>query len=59
MGWGGTARCATLTPNFRQSFSKSTGEAGFNAAFDFDNSGTVNNADFAQFRSRFGKSFVY
>jgi hypothetical protein len=26
---------------------KSTGQAGFERAFDFDNSGTVNNADFA------------
>ena len=44
---------------FRNSFSKSSGDAGFNAAFDLDNSGTVNNADFAQFRGRFLNAFTY
>jgi hypothetical protein len=44
---------------FRNAFSRSTGQAGFDAAFDFDNSGVVNNADFAQFRGRFLKVFSY
>jgi hypothetical protein len=45
---------------FRNAFSKATGQAGFNAAFDFDNSGTVNNADFGQFRNRFLRlTFTY
>lgn len=43
----------------RQSFLKSTGESGFNAAFDLDNNGLVNNADFSQFHARFGKFFLY
>jgi hypothetical protein len=44
---------------FRNTFSKGSADAGFNDAFDFDNSGTVNNADFGQFRNRYGKSFNY
>jgi hypothetical protein len=53
-----TANNADFT-QFRNTFLKSTGEAGFNAAFDFDNSGSINNADFGQFRGRFLKSFTY
>jgi hypothetical protein len=44
---------------FRNSFGKSSGDAGFNRAFDFDNNGVVNNADFGQFRNRFLKMFTY
>jgi hypothetical protein len=44
---------------FRNTFGKVVGDAGFNAAFDFDNSTVVNNADFGQFRGRFGKGFSY
>ena len=34
-------------------------ELGFDAAFDFDGGGVVNNADYLQFRNRFGKVFDY
>ncbi len=44
---------------FRSAMGKSAGDAGFNPAFDFDDSGAVNNADYAQFRNRFLKSFSY
>jgi hypothetical protein len=53
-----TANNADFT-QFRNTFLKSTGQQGFNAAFDFDNSGIVNNADFTQFRNRFLKVFAY
>jgi hypothetical protein len=44
---------------FRQSFGKSSGEAAFNAGFDFNGDGAVNPLDYVQFRSRFGKAFTY
>jgi hypothetical protein len=40
-------------------FGRSTGQAGFDPAFDFDNNGTINALDYGQFRSRFGKVFVH
>jgi ELWxxDGT repeat protein len=44
---------------FRQSFGKSTGEAAYDAAFDFNVDGSVNPLDYVQFRGRFGKFFTY
>jgi hypothetical protein len=44
---------------FRNTFLRSTGDAAYNPAFDFDNNGSVNNIDFGQFRSRYGKVFAY
>jgi endoglucanase len=44
---------------FRPAFGNSAGQAGFDPAFDFDNSGTVNALDYAQFRNRFGKGLSY
>jgi hypothetical protein len=45
---------------FRNTFGRTSADGGFNAGFDFDNSGAVNNADFAQFRNRFGgRTFNY
>ena len=38
---------------------KTTGQAGFEPAFDFDGNGTINALDYGQFRNRFGKTFVY
>ena len=48
MRWGRDQRTTDL---------KSTGQSGINPAFDFDDSGSVNNADFGQFRNRFLKTF--
>jgi len=44
---------------FRNTFLLSSGQPGYNSAFDYNNDNTVNNADFAQFRNRFLKSFTY
>jgi hypothetical protein len=44
---------------FRGAFGKSAGQAGYDAGFDFDDSGTVNAADYNAFRSRFGRNLVY
>ena len=44
---------------FRNAFGKTTGQAGFDAAFDFDGNGVINTADYGQFRTRFGKAFTY
>jgi hypothetical protein len=44
---------------FRSAFGKSSGHAGYDAVFDFDNSGAVNALDYNQFRGRFGKAFTY
>ncbi len=40
---------------FRGTFGKQAGEAGYNYLFDFDGDGAVGIADFGQFRNRFGK----
>jgi len=45
---------------FRAAFGKATGDAGYNAIFDFNGDGAIGAApDYASFRSRFGKSFTY
>jgi hypothetical protein len=44
---------------FRSAFGKSTGDATYDAAFDFNNDGTVNPLDYNQFRQRFGKALAY
>jgi hypothetical protein len=44
---------------FRAAFGKTSGQQGYDAAFDFDGNGSVNASDFNQFRSRFGKQFTY
>jgi hypothetical protein len=44
---------------FRNTFSRSAGQAGFDASFDLDGNGTVSNLDFAQFRNRFGRGYTY
>jgi hypothetical protein len=44
---------------FRGAFGKTSADAAYNPAFDFDGSGVVNALDYNQFRSRFGKSFIY
>jgi hypothetical protein len=44
---------------FRGTFLRSSPDPLYLPAFDFENNGTVNNADFTQFRNRFLKSVVY
>ena len=44
---------------FRNAYGRSTGQAGFDAAFDFDGNGTINTLDYGQFRNRFGKALNY
>lgn len=44
---------------FRLALGKTAGQAGFDAALDFDNNGTINSLDFGQFRNRFGKGLQY
>jgi len=45
---------------FRATFGKAQGDAGFNPFFDYNGDGAVNSVpDYQQFRNRFGKAFNY
>lgn len=44
---------------FRRAYGSHSGDANFQAAFDYNNDGRISALDWMQFCSRFGKAFIY
>ena len=44
---------------FNKAFNSKSGQASYNAAFDFNGDGIINNTDYFQFNKNFGRTLMY